>query len=147
MTERSRAFLADLETAAGLAPGMLSKRFLSVFTLDDPRLDAIPPEDLARIRNHFLAAAEGRAAHRAVDDHTLLSPAEVQMFRRTFHEAGARILDDASLAPATLETLRYLCPYCADDGTIPVEDQDVEAPPALPGTAGALRTDEPEEGR
>ena len=146
MTERSRAFLAELEAAAGLAPGMLSKRFLSVFTRDDPRLDAMPAADLARIRTHFLAAAEGRSAHRAVDDHTLLSPAEVQMFRRTFHEAGARILDDAALAPATRETLRYLCPWCADDGTIAAEDHDVEAPPALPGTAGSLRTDEPGEG-
>jgi hypothetical protein len=119
MTERSRAFLAGLERDAGLADGMLSRRFLSAFTQDDPRLDAIPEADLARIRTHFLSAAE-EAGHtaRQVGDHTLLSTAEVQMFHTLFERAGRRILADDALAPATIAVIRYLCPFCegADDG-------------------------------
>lgn len=142
MTERSTAFLEDLEREAGLADGLLTRRFLPVFTLPDPRLDAIPQDELGRIRGHVLAAAAAAGRpQRPVDEHTMMSPAEVQLFRRMLQDAGERILGDEGVGPQTRETLRYLCPVCADDGTIPAEEIDVEAPLALPGTAGALRTE------
>ena len=141
MSEASRGWLARLEAEAGFGSGMLTRRFLSVFATDDPRLDAIPQGDLDRLRGHFLAAMTERPA-RQVDDKTMLSAAEVAAFRRQFKAAGALMLADGEIAPETRAVLRHLCPFCDADGGIAVEDADLEAPPALPGTAGRLRTDE-----
>ncbi len=141
MSEASRAYLAELEAEAKLGSGMLTRRFLPVFASDDPRLDAIPDADLARLRGHFLAAMTQKPA-RQVDEKTMLSAAEVAAFRRQFKAAGAAILADGEITPETRALLRYLCPFCDDDGGIAAEDADLEAPPALPGTAGRLRTDE-----
>ena len=41
MTERSRAFLTDLEREAGLPHGTLSERLRPQFAADDPRLDQV----------------------------------------------------------------------------------------------------------
>ena len=41
MTERSRAFLMDLEREAGLPHGTLSEGLLPQFATDDPRLDQV----------------------------------------------------------------------------------------------------------
>ena len=141
MSDAARDWLAGLETEAKLGRGMLTRRFLPVFASDDPRLDAIPQADLDRLRGHFLAAMTERPA-REVDEKTMLSAAEVASFRRQFKAAGALMLADGEVTPETRALLRYLCPFCDDEGGIAVEDADLEAPPALPGTAGRLRTDE-----
>ncbi len=138
MSDAVRGFLRELEAEAGFAEGLLSRRFLTVFAQDDPRLDAIPSEDRERIRRHFLGAVTERMP-REVDEKTMLSPAEVQSFRVMFGRAGEAIVADDDLAPETRETLRFLCPYCNDDGSRAEEDADLRAPPALPGTAGELK--------
>lgn len=142
MTERSHDFLTRLEMEAGLAAGLLTQRFLSVFAINDDRLDAISQDDLDRIREHFLAAAAGRRAQRVVTRGTQLSPAEIQMYRHMFQDAGGRIVGDSDIAPQTTETLRFLCPFCTDAGETGPEEVDVEARPALPGTAGALHAED-----
>lgn len=123
MTERSRAFLAELEAEALLPPGTLAE-LMPGFAGDDPALDDIPAEDLARIAGLFARAIRAVGLRREDRFAPLTGPerrrliAAVALVGRELAQRGPGV-DDHSL-----RLIQQLCPYCPDAaGGAPVPER------------------------
>ena len=116
MTERSRAFLTDLEREAGLPHGTLSERLLPQFAADDPRLDQIGGSELGLIAQAFTRGL-AQAGFRSRGPGVPLTPEEIAQVQRGIVLAG-RAIDVAlgrGIIEATADIIRKVCPYCPDD--------------------------------
>ena len=111
MTERSRAFLAELERRAGLPPDVLTDEFLPGFAADDPRLDDITDAELEVFAGLFLGAL-------ARADYQPFEPFAAEPVRRAIVLAGQSIATGSGLtiSPGTAGVIHDICPYCPDDG-------------------------------
>jgi len=116
MTERSRAFLADLEREAGLPPGTLSEDLLPEFAAEDPELDRIGGAELGLVAAAF-AQALGQVGFRSRGPAAPLTPEQRVEVQRAILLAGRQI--DAALGRGIVQTsadiIRRICPYCPDD--------------------------------
>lgn len=111
MTERSRAFLAELERRARLPEGVLPGTLLPEFAAEDPRLDGIDDAELEVIAEIFLGAL-GRA------DYQPFGPFSAAPVQQAIILAGEEIAarSGVTISPRTAGVIRDICPYCPDDG-------------------------------
>ena len=115
MTDRARAFLADLEGEAGLPPGALSDDLLQAFTAEDARLDAVAPSELEALAAAFLGSLRRAGFRRTPGPAPLDADAGAQV-RQAIEGLGRDLAAGgvSGVSSATALLIQRICPYCPD---------------------------------